>query len=87
MNEPYYIFPGSPAHESPTKFDIKLKYNSFREVVEIFKKAKISHFYNVINFDTEVFSGTSITILNTLFFLSTLGMHLTTGSKIKQMDN
>ncbi|MFW9818262.1 MAG: cobalamin-dependent protein [Candidatus Thorarchaeota archaeon] len=87
MNEPYYIFPGSPAHESPKKFDIKLKFNSFPEVVKIFEKTKMSHFYNVINFDTENFSGTSISILNTLFLLSTIGLHLTTGSKIKQKEN
>jgi radical SAM superfamily enzyme YgiQ (UPF0313 family) len=81
MNEPYYIFPGSPVHESPKKYGIKLIYNSFPETVEAFKRAKISHFYNVINYNTEYFSGTSISIINMLFFLSNLSMLLTTGSK------
>jgi hypothetical protein len=81
MNEPYYIFPGSPAHESPEKFGIKLKYNSFPEVVEVFKTSKISHFYNVINYKTENFTGTSISMINMLFFLSTINLHLTSGSK------
>ncbi|MFX1379900.1 MAG: cobalamin-dependent protein [Promethearchaeota archaeon] len=80
MNEPYFIFPGSPAHESPKKFGLELKYNSFPEVVEAFKKTKISHFYNVINYSTENFSGASINTINLLFFLSTLSMFLTTGS-------
>ncbi|MFX0020765.1 MAG: cobalamin-dependent protein [Candidatus Hermodarchaeota archaeon] len=81
MNEPYYIFPGSPAHESPEKFKIKLKYTSFPEVVEVFKRSKISHFYNVINYKTEKFTDTSISMINMLFFLSTINLHLTTGSK------
>ncbi|MFX0040044.1 MAG: cobalamin-dependent protein [Promethearchaeota archaeon] len=81
MNEPYYIFPGSPAHESPKKFDIKLKYKSFPEAVKAFHNAKISHFYNVINYDTKNFTGTSISKINLLFFLSTIGMFLTSGSK------
>ncbi|MDX1799224.1 MAG: hypothetical protein R3255_11295, partial [Candidatus Lokiarchaeia archaeon] len=81
MNEPYYIFPGSPAHESPEKFGIKLKYNSFPEVVKVFKTSKISHFYNVINYKTENFTDTSISMVNMLFFLSTINLHLTSGSK------
>lgn len=85
MNEPYYIFPGSPAHENPKKFGIKLRYNSFPEVVEAFKRSKISHFYNVINFKTEYFTGTSISMINMLFFLSTINMHLTTGSRKPDM--
>jgi hypothetical protein len=81
MNEPYYIFPGSPAHEAPDKFGIKLKFNSFLEIVEAFKRSKISHFYNVINYKTENFTDTSISMINMLFFLSTINLHLTTGSK------
>ncbi|MFW9969056.1 MAG: cobalamin-dependent protein [Candidatus Odinarchaeota archaeon] len=81
MNEPYYIFPGSPAHQSPKKFGIKLKYNSFPEVVEAFKRSKLSHFYNVINYDTKNLSGTSIGMMNMLFFLSSINTLLTTGSK------
>lgn len=85
MNEPYYIFPGSPAHESPKKFGIKLRYNSFPEAVDAFKRTKLSHFYNVINYDTENLSGTSISMINALFFLSTISMFLTTGSKNTEM--
>ncbi len=81
MNEPYFIFPGSPVHESPDKFGIRLKYNSFPEVLEAFKRSKITHFYNVINYDTENFSGSSISMINMLFFLSTINLHLTTGSR------
>ncbi|MFX0041985.1 MAG: cobalamin-dependent protein [Candidatus Hodarchaeota archaeon] len=81
MNEPFHIFPGSPAHESPESFGIKLKYNSFPEVAEAFKQAKISFFYNVINYDTEYLSHSSILHLNLLFSLSTALMFLTTGSK------
>ena len=81
MNEPYYCFPGSPAHESPETFGIKLRYNSFLEVVEAFKRAKISFFYNVINYDSEHFSGISIRNANILLFLSTAPMFLTIGSK------
>jgi len=85
MNEPYYIFPGSPVHESPKKFGIKLKFSSFPEVVEVFKRTKISHFYNVINYDTKNFYGTSIRIANMLLLLSTAPTLLTTGSKYPKM--
>ena len=85
MNEPYYIFPGSPAHESPEIFGIKIKYNSFLEVVEAFKRAKISFFNNVVNYDKEHFSGASIRNANMLLFLSTAPMFLTTGSKYPKM--
>jgi radical SAM superfamily enzyme YgiQ (UPF0313 family) len=81
MNEPYYIFPGSPVHESPKDFGVNLRYNSFLEVVEAFKRSKISHFYNVINYNTERFSGPSINMINMIFFLSTISMHLTTGKR------
>ncbi len=81
MNEPYYIFPGSPAHESPETFGIKLKYNSFLEVAEAFKQSKISFFYPVINYDKEHFSGAFIRFANILLFLSTAPMFLMTGSK------
>ncbi len=81
MSEPYHIFPGSPAHESPETFGINLKYNSFLEVAEAFKKTKISFFYNVINYDKKHFSRTSIINANKLLFLSTAPMFLTTGSK------
>ena len=81
MNEPYYIFPGSPAHESPDSFGIKLKYNSFLQIAEAFKRAKISFFYNVINYDKKHLSGASISNMNTLLSLSTAPMALTTGSK------
>jgi len=81
MSEPYHIFPGSPAHESPETFGIKLKYHSFLEVAEAFKRSKMSHFYNVINYDTESFSEASIRNANMLLFLTTAPMFLTTGSK------
>ncbi len=81
MSEPYHIFPGSPAHESPESFGIKLKYHSFPEVAEAFKRAKISFFYNVINYDTEYLSQVSIRNFNLLLSLSTALMFLTTGSK------
>jgi len=82
MNEPYYVFPGSPAHESPNSFGLNLRFNSFLEIVEAFKRAKISFFYNVINYDKEHFSRASVRIANMLFFISTAPMFLTTGSKI-----
>ncbi len=81
MSEPYYIFPGSPAHESPGEFGLKLKYNSFPEVVEAFKRTKMKFFYNVINYDTNHFSDNIIRTTNKLLFLSTAPMFLTTGSK------
>ncbi|MFX1339375.1 MAG: cobalamin-dependent protein [Promethearchaeota archaeon] len=79
MSEPYHIFPGSPAHESPKNFGIKLKYNSFLEVVEAFKRSKISFFYNVINYDTKHFSEASIRHINMLFFLTVAPMFFTSG--------
>ncbi|MFX1375817.1 MAG: cobalamin-dependent protein [Promethearchaeota archaeon] len=84
MNEPYHIFPGSPAFESPESFRIKLKYNSFPEVTDFFKRTKMSFFYNAINYDTEVFSGTSIRNANILLFLSSALNHITTGSKLPE---
>ena len=59
----------------------RLKYNSFPEIAEAFKRAKISFFYNVINYDTEYLSHSSILNLNLLLSLSTAHMFLTTGSK------
>ena len=85
MNEPYHVFPGSPAHESPETYDLKLKYNSFPEVAEAFKRTKITYFYNVINYDTDHFSGSYIRIANILFFLSTVPLFLTARSKYPEM--
>ncbi len=87
MNEPYYIFPGSPAHESPEAFGIKLKNNSFLEVAEAFKRSKISFFYNVINYDKGLFSDVFIRNINTLLFLCSAPMLLTTGSKYPKIRN
>ncbi len=81
MSEPYHIFPGSPAHESPEKFKIKLKFNSFPQIVNIFKRTKPSYFYNVINYDKKHFSGGFIRYANMLLFLSTAPMLLTSSSK------
>lgn len=78
MNEPFYIFPGSPAHESPEKFGIKLKYTSFPEVVNSFKHTKTSYYYNVINYDTKSLSSLSIKVANLILLLSTANMFLTT---------
>ena len=86
MNELYHIFPGSPAHESPEDYAIKLKYKSFPEIAEAFKKSKISYFYSVINYDSKTFSASSIRIINTLSFLSTVNMLLTTGSKQPEVE-
>ncbi|MFX1314787.1 MAG: cobalamin-dependent protein [Promethearchaeota archaeon] len=89
MNEPYHIFPGSPAHESPETFGIKLKYNSFPQIAEAFKQAKISFFYNVVNYDTNYLSHVSILNLNMLLSISTALMFLTTGSnrpKVSERD-
>ena len=82
MSEPYHIFPGSPAFKSPEIFDISLKYKSFLQLERFFKKAKMSFFYNAINYDSKKFSRTSIRTLNMLLFLSTALTLLTTGSKI-----
>ena len=81
MSEPYYIFPGSPAHESPETFGVKITYNSFLEVVDAFKKSKISFFYNVLNYDTNKFSKSSIRNLNRLLWLSIAPIFLTSNSK------
>ena len=81
MSEPYHIFPGSPAFESPKIFDINLKYNSFPQLERFFKQAKMSFFYNAINYDTKILSQTSIRTLNMLLFLSTALTLMTTGSK------
>ena len=78
MNELFYIFPGSPAHESPETFGVKLKFNSLLEVVEAFKKTKLSFFYNVINYDKKHLSGSSIHKANQLLFLSTIPTLITT---------
>jgi radical SAM superfamily enzyme YgiQ (UPF0313 family) len=85
MNEPYHIFPGSPAHESPESFGLDLKYKSFLEITEAFRKSKISFFYNVINYDTDKFSRSLIKTTNMLLFLSTAATLLTTGAKIPEV--
>jgi hypothetical protein len=79
MSEPYHIFPGSPAHEHPESFGITLKYNSFLGIAEAFKRAKMSHFYSLINYEKKHFSSNSIGYLNKLLFLSTAPLFLTTG--------
>lgn len=84
MSEQYHIFPGSPAHESPESFGIKLKYKSFLEIADAFKRAKISHFYNPINYDKKHFSANSINYLNKLLFFSTALMFLTSGPNYPQ---
>jgi len=79
MSEAYHIFPGSPAYEYPESFGITLNYNSFLPLVEAFKRTKMSHFYNLINYDKKNLSSNSIGYLNKLLFLSTAPMFLTTG--------
>lgn len=79
MSEPYHIFPGSPAHEHPESFGITLKYNSFLLLVEAFKRAKMSHFYNLINYEKKHFSSNSIGYLSKFFFFFTAPLFLTTG--------
>jgi radical SAM superfamily enzyme YgiQ (UPF0313 family) len=86
MNEPYHIFPGSPAHEAPELFKIKLKYNSFLEVSEAFKRNRIRFWYNMINYNTDSFSDVSIRAINTLFFLSSFPMLLTSSPKYPKVE-
>ncbi|MBD3194162.1 MAG: hypothetical protein GF317_03845 [Candidatus Lokiarchaeota archaeon] len=80
MNEPYYIFPGSPAHEHPERFGVKLKYNHLPQVIDIFRQTKMSFFYNVVNYDKKNLSATTIKIGNILFFIGAAPMFLTTGN-------
>ncbi|MFX1313163.1 MAG: cobalamin-dependent protein [Promethearchaeota archaeon] len=81
MNEPYFVFPGSPAHESPQTFGINLKYKSFPEIVEAFKRTK--SFFNIVlnysNHDTNHLSQSSIRNLNILSSLISIPMFFTTG--------
>jgi radical SAM superfamily enzyme YgiQ (UPF0313 family) len=81
MNEPFHIFPGSPAYESPESFEINLNYNSFPQLNEFFKQTKMSFFYNAINYETKIFSGATIRYLNMVLFLSTVLTLITTGNK------
>jgi len=81
MNEPFHIFPGSPAYESPKSFEINLKYNSFPQLKEFFKQTKMSFFYNAINYDTKIFSSATISYFNKLLFLITALTMMTTGNK------
>ena len=89
MNEPYHIFPGSPAYESPESFEINLKYNSFPQLKDYFQKAKMSFSYNAINYDTKSFSGATISYLNKVLFLSSILPMVNTGHKSagKSMKN
>jgi len=81
MNEPYHIFPGSPAYESPEIFGIKLDFDSFPQLKDLFKHTKMSFFYNAINYRTKTFSGATIRNLNKLLFLSSALTMMTTGHK------
>lgn len=87
MNELYHIFPGSPAHTIPEKFGITLKHNSFSQILEFFKQRKMSFFYNAVNYDTKVFTGTSIRNANMLLTLSTALNSLTTGSNLPEVND
>ena len=77
MSEPYHIFPGSPAYESPELFNIKIKYGSFPELVEAFKRIKMSFFFNAVNYDTKYFSSSTILNTSKLFFILSAPMFLT----------
>lgn len=81
MNEPIYISPGSPAHEEPKKFGIKLKLNSFPEIVYAFQKTKVTYANRVINYDTNHFSRASTRISNLILFLSSAPLFLTSHPK------
>jgi hypothetical protein len=81
MNELYHIFPGSPAFESPESFGITLGYDSFPQLLDLFKRTKMSFFYNAVNYKTKVFSGATIRNLNKLLFLSTAITMTMTGHK------
>ncbi len=89
MNEPYFVFPGSPAYESPDIFGINLIYKSFPELVEIFKRSK-SFFNNLLNcnnYTTEYLSHASIRYINMLFSLINVPMLLTSTSNDPKIKN
>lgn len=81
MIEPYHIFPGSPAFESPETFGINLNYNSFLQLKDFFKNNKMLFFYNAINYNTNIFSSATIRNLNKFLFFSTALTMITTGHK------
>ncbi|MFX0075471.1 MAG: cobalamin-dependent protein [Candidatus Hermodarchaeota archaeon] len=86
MNEPYHIFPGSPAFESPELFGIKLDYDTFPQLKALFQHTKMTFFYNAINYKTNIFSGSTIRNLNKLLFLGTALTMITTGHKSPEKD-
>ena len=82
MNEPYFVFPGAPAYESPELYEMSLRYKSFPELVEVFKRSKplFNRLLSCNNYGTNYLSQTSIRYLNLLFSLVTVPMLLTSTS-------
>ncbi|MFX1601739.1 MAG: cobalamin-dependent protein [Promethearchaeota archaeon] len=89
MNEPYFVFPGSPAYESPDNFGITLRYESFPEIVEVFKQAKslFNIMLNCNNHSTKYLSQASIRYVNLLFSLVNIPMLLTSKPPDPKMGN
>ncbi|MHA1377067.1 MAG: cobalamin-dependent protein [Candidatus Helarchaeota archaeon] len=86
MNEPFYISPGSPAHEAPEKFEIKLKYKYLPEIAKEFERTRVSFGNRVLNYDSKHFSRATIRIMNLAFFLNMAPMFITDSSIDTEKD-
>jgi len=86
MNEPFYISPGSPAHEDPDKFEIKLKFKYLPQIASASEKTNVSFGNRVLNYDSKYFSRATIRIMNLAFFLNMAPLFLTGASKDYEKD-
>jgi len=81
LNDLVTIIPGSPAFESPEKYDVSLTFNSFRQVVEMYKRAKfvIGGWNSVINYKNKYLSNIEMRVWNRIFNMTEIPMFITSG--------
>ncbi len=81
LNDLVTIIPGSPAFESPEKYDVSLTFNSFRQVVEMYKRAKFMFggWNSVINYKNKYLSNIEMRVWNRIFNMTELPMFITSG--------
>ncbi|MHA1265275.1 MAG: cobalamin-dependent protein [Candidatus Helarchaeota archaeon] len=78
LNDLVTVIPASPAFENPERFDITLTFKSFRQTVEMYKRAKfvIGGWNSVINYKNKYLSEIEMRIWNRIFNLTEIPMFI-----------
>ncbi|NVM27284.1 MAG: cobalamin B12-binding domain-containing protein [Candidatus Helarchaeota archaeon] len=78
LNDLVTVIPASPAFENPERFDISLTFKSFRQTVEMYKRAKfvIGGWNSVINYENKFLSNIEMRVWNRIFNMTEIPMFI-----------